>query len=211
MSLIYKRKPNQPSLTHVVSDFHGEIAPFVERIDRKLLVVPMVLLKTVEWSIYRWYKTPIRRFYSVRGNELIYMITRRCTDKCPKCGIWKVPESDGEHLPISCFINCMNRLRDNLYQVTLTGGEPLVYVDDLLLIAEEARRHDVPMVTVTNGTLLTESFLLRYAELKHILVISIDTIDRSKWSEFRGRSHYDKVMGNIRLARRYLARISHNK
>ncbi len=204
MSLIYKRKPNQPSLTHTFYDYYGEIAPFARRIDRNLLVVPMVVLKTIEWSIYRWYQTPIRRFYGVKGNELIYMITRRCTDRCSKCGIWKNPEPDGEHLPISHFIDCLNRLRDNLYQVTLTGGEPLIYMDDVLLIAEEARKRDVPMVTVTNGTLLNEGFLTRYAKLGHILVISLDTMDKNKWAEFRGRSHYDEVMGNIRLARRIL-------
>lgn len=200
MSLIYKRRANAPSLTHWVYDYWGEIAPFAGRIDRKLVAVPLILLKTVEWGIYRWYKTPIRRFYGVKGNELIYMITRRCGDRCPKCGIWKSPEPDSEHLPISHFITCLHRLHENLYQVTLTGGEPLTYAQDVLTIAEESRKLGVPMIVVTNGTLLTKPFLERYAELGHVLVISLDTVDEERWAEFRGRNHHERVMGNVLLA-----------
>lgn len=204
MSLIYKRKSNQPSLTHFIYDYYGEIVPFAKRIDRKLLFLPLIFLKTIEWSIYRWYKTPTRRFYGVKGNELIYMITRRCSDKCAKCGIWKTPESDHQHLPISHFLHCLKRLHENLYQVTLTGGEPLIYMEDVLLIAEEANNLNVPMIVVTNGALLTERFLQKYAEFGHILVISLDTMDKGKWADFRGRNHYDLVMKNILLARSIL-------
>ena len=201
MSLIYRRKANQPSLTHFIYDYYGEIVPFAKRIDRKLVALPLILLKTIEWSIYRWYKTPIRRFYGVKGNELVYMITRRCSDKCSKCGIWKTPEPDSQHLPIHHFINCLNRLHENLYQVTLTGGEPLMYLEDILLIAEASKKLNVPMIVVTNGALLTECFLQTYAALGHILVISLDTMDKGKWADFRGRNHYEIVMKNILLAR----------
>lgn len=204
MSLIYRKRSNAPSLTHWVYDYFGEIVPFARRIDRRLVAVPLVLLKTVEWGIYRWYKTPIRRFYGVKGNELIYMITRRCSDSCTKCGIWRTPEPDSEHLPIERFINCLNRLHENLYQVTLTGGEPLVYARDVLRIAEESKKLGVPMFVVTNGTLVTEHFLRRYAELGHTLVISLDTMDESRWAEFRGRDHFEQVMGNLGLARSIL-------
>ena len=200
MSLIYRRKANQPSLASVFYDYYGEIAPFAKRIDRKLVAIPLICLKSIEWGIYRWYKTPIRRFYGVKGNELIYMITRRCSDRCAKCGIWKNPESANEHLPINHFIDCLNRLHENLYQVTLTGGEPLMYLDDVLLIAEQSRKWDIPMIVVTNGTLLTERFLETYARLGHILTISLDTMDKNKWATFRGRDHYALVMKNIALA-----------
>lgn len=200
MSLIYRRSPNQPSLMHVVNDYWGEIKPFAKRVDRKWAIVPLVLLKSIEWSIYRWYKTPIRRFYGVKGNELIYMITSKCNDRCAKCGIWKKPEADSDHLELNRFLDCLNRLHENLYQVTLTGGEPLMYSEDVLAIAREAHRLSVPMILVTNGALLTESFLKEYKLLGHELVISLDTLRREKWQEFRGRNHFDLVMGNIQLA-----------
>jgi MoaA/NifB/PqqE/SkfB family radical SAM enzyme len=206
VSLVYKKRSNAPSLTHWVYDYLGEIRPFARRIDRKYATVPLILFKTIEWAIYRWYKTPIRRFYGVRGNELIYMITRRCTDRCAKCGIWKDPEPDSEHLPISHFIDCLHRLHENLYQVTLTGGEPLMFEEDVVLIAEEATKLEVPMLIVTNGTLLTEGFLRRYAELGHTLVISLDTLKRHEWKAFRGRNHYELLMSNLDLARTILGR-----
>jgi MoaA/NifB/PqqE/SkfB family radical SAM enzyme len=201
MSLIYRRRANQPTLTHFIYDYLGEIKPFARRIDRKSLIVPLVILKSIEWGIYRWYKTPIRRFYGVKGNELIYMITRACSDRCAKCGIWKNPEPANEHLPIGHFISCLNRLHENLYQVTLTGGEPLMYMDDVLLIADESKKLDVPMIVMTNGALLTEDFLRRYAALGHLLVISLDTLEKDKWTDFRGRNHYDMVMANIAMAK----------
>jgi MoaA/NifB/PqqE/SkfB family radical SAM enzyme len=201
MSLIYRRRANQPRLPSVLHDYYGEIAPFARRIDRKRFAIPLILLKTIEWSIYRWHKTPIRRFYGVKGNELIYMITRQCNDRCAKCGIWKDPEPPDEHLPVRHFIDCLNRLHENLYQVTLTGGEPLVHLPDVMLIAEHAKRLGVPMLIVTNGALLTDTFLDRYSVLGHTLVISLDSMDKNKWLEFRGRDHYEQVMSNLLQAK----------
>lgn len=206
MSLIYRRRANQPSFTHVINDFMGEMKPFAKRIDRKTLLLPLLFLKSIEWSIYRWYKTPIRRFYGVKGNELIYMITKRCNEKCAKCGIWKNPESDYEHLDISIFINSLKTLHENLYQVTLTGGEPLLFINDVLTIAEESRKHNIPLITVTNGKLITESFLRKYAQLDHILVISLDTLEEDKWHDFRGNKGYEKIMSNIKLSKQILGK-----
>ena len=92
MSLIYRLKASQPKFSHVIQDYLGEMRPFAKRVRKPHLVIPMVLLKTIEWGIYRWHKTPIRRFYGVKSNELIYMITNACNDRCPKCGIWERPE-----------------------------------------------------------------------------------------------------------------------
>jgi radical SAM protein with 4Fe4S-binding SPASM domain len=184
----------------------GEMIPFLKRIESKLLILPLLILKTIEWSIYRWYKTPIRRFYAIKGNELIFMITKRCNERCAKCGIWKNPESDKEHIDISVFINCMKILHENLYQVTLTGGEPLLFLDNVLEIAEESRRYDIQLITVTNGVLITEDFLIKYAELEHILVISIDTLEKDKWIDFRGSNSYEKVMDNIKLSKKILGK-----
>lgn len=204
MSLIYKRSAYLPRFSQLFNDYLGEMRPFAKRVEKPYLVVPMILLKSIEWSIYRWYKTPLRRFYGVKGNELIYMITNRCNDRCPKCGIWERPESNDQHLMISHFINCLRRLHHNLYQVTLTGGEPLLFKDDVMLIAEEAKKMNVPMVIVSNARFLDETFLTRYKELGHILVISVDSVEKGKWNEFRGRKNFDIVMPKIMLAKAIL-------
>ena len=204
MSLIYSLKKNKQGITHTIYDYLGEIRPFAKRIEKKHLVIPLVFLKTIEWSIYRWYKTPIRRFYGVKGNELIYMITNACNDRCPKCGIWERPEPQSQHLMISHFIDCLKKLHHNLYQVTLTGGEPLLFKADVMLIAEEAKKLDVPMVIVSNARFLDEEFLNRYKALGHILVISVDAVEKEKWNEYRGRNNFEIVMPKIMLAKQIL-------
>jgi MoaA/NifB/PqqE/SkfB family radical SAM enzyme len=204
MSLIYKRSAYQPSFTRAISDYMGEIVPFAKRIDKKYLFIPLIILKSIEWSIYRWYKTPIRRFYGIKGNELIYMVTNRCNEKCPKCGIWEKPESDNQHLSVVHFIECMRRLHHNLYQVTLTGGEPLLFKDDVMQIAGESRKLNIPMIIISNGKLLDRNFLEEYSALEHILVISVDSVDKEKWNKFRGSESFDTIMQNILLARSIL-------
>ena len=204
MSLIYALKAKQPNLYHVINDYLGEIRQFKMRVTKPHLFIPLVVLKSIEWGIYRWHKTPIRRFYGVKSNELIYMITNACNDRCPKCGIWERPEPKSQHLLITHFINCLNRLHHNLYQVTLTGGEPLLFKADVMLIAREAKKLGVPMVIVTNARMLDEAFLNEYKALGHILVISIDSVERQKWNEFRGRESFDLVMPKIMLAKEIL-------
>jgi MoaA/NifB/PqqE/SkfB family radical SAM enzyme len=206
MSLIYKRNAYQINFFHTINDYLGEIVPFAKRIDKKHLLIPLVILKSIEWCIYRWYKTPIRRFYGIKGNELIYNITNRCNEKCLKCGIWKTPENNSQHLDIVHIIECLRRLHHNLYQVTLTGGEPLLFKNDILQIAEEARNLKIPMIVITNGTLLDKNFLEKYAAMEHILVISVDTIAKDKWNEFRGTKSFDVVMQNILLAKNILGK-----
>lgn len=204
MSLIYRRKSNDSNFNQVIYDYIGEIKPFVKRVRKPHLLIPMVIFKSIEWGIYRWYKTPIRRFYGVKGNELIYMITNACNDRCPKCGIWERPEPRDQHLMIEHFINCLRRLHHNLYQVTLTGGEPLLFKNDVMLIAEESRKLNVPMVIVSNARFVDEEFLTRYKALGHILVISVDSVEREKWNEFRGKKNFDIVMPKIMLAKQIL-------
>jgi pyruvate-formate lyase-activating enzyme len=42
-----------------------------------------------------------------------------------------------------------------LYKVTITGGEPLLFMEDVLHIAEESRKLNVPMIVITNGSLIS--------------------------------------------------------
>lgn len=204
MTLIYNYSPNQQKIFNIINEYYCEMVPFVKRIKKKNLIIPLLIFKSFEWGIYRWYKTPVRRFYGIKSNELIYMITNKCNEKCPKCGIWKKQESDIQHIDVSYFINCLNRLHHNLYQVTITGGEPLLFKDNIMAIAREANKLNVPMVTITNGVEIDEVFLKNYAQLGHFLFISVESINKNKWNEFRGTNSFDNVMPKILLAQKIL-------
>ncbi len=206
MSLIYNIKFTKSSFINIFNDYYSEVKHFARRIRNPLLKILMIILKSIEWGIYHWYKSSIRRFYGVRGNELIFNITKRCNEKCAKCGIWKNPEKDDERLSIDVFIQCLNALKKNLYQVTITGGEPLLFKDEILKIAKEARENNIPVVTVTNGVLSDEIFVQKYGEMKHILVFSIDTLNKEKWKILRGTASYNIVMNNLNIAKKILGK-----
>jgi len=204
MTLIYKRKFGRPGIVHVINDYFSEILPFVKRIKNPLFVPALITLKTVEFLIYKFYIPPVRRFYGIRRNELLYMITKRCTDKCAKCGIWKNPEPDSDRINAGDIIKCIRDINANLYQITITGGEPLLFMEDVLNISQEAERYNIPMIVITNGTLVNEVFLKRYNLNNHFLVFSIDTLDKEKWKGFRGVDNYELVMKNLNLAYKIL-------
>lgn len=73
-----------------------------------------------------------------------------------------------------------------------------------MLIAEEAKKLNVPMVIVSNARFVDEEFLTRYKALGHILVISVDSVEIEKWNEFRGKRNFDIVMPKIILAKQIL-------
>jgi sulfatase maturation enzyme AslB (radical SAM superfamily) len=188
-----------------VRDYFGYVAPFLSRVRPRSFVPPMLALKTVEWAVYRWYRPPLTRTYDPPGvSELIYKITSACTDRCEKCGIWREPETT--RVPVEAVEKCLAALAPALRKFTVTGGEPLLHKEDVLRLGLAAKRAGVPMTIVSNGVLLDDRFLREYRELGHVLVVSIDTMRRARWKQFRGRDHYDRVMENLGLARTMLGR-----
>jgi sulfatase maturation enzyme AslB (radical SAM superfamily) len=197
------RIPRPSSIVAGLRDYAGYVSPFVARVSPRSLIPPMLALKTIEFAVYRWYAPPVQRTYgppSVR--ELIYKITSTCTDRCKKCGIWREPEP--KRASVEDVENCLAALAPTLGKFTVTGGEPLLFKSDVLQLARAANRMRVPMTVVSNGVLVDEAFLREYRDLGHVLVISIDTLDRSRWHEFRGRDHYEIVLENLRRARTIL-------
>src|SRR5205823_13214809 len=124
----------------------------------------------------------------------------RCTERCPKCGIWEEPERPGDRIPPDLVTRAVRELRPLLELVTITGGEPLVYAGEVLAIAEAASDAGAEVVVVTSASVLRQDFIDRYARSGGLLVISADTVDPERWTEFRGRANYRRVMASIRSA-----------
>lgn len=199
MSLISAVKPSyKPTrLKDLIRDFTGYVTPFIDRIDEWYNIPPFLFLKTIEYSIYKFYE-PRNESWRNYKYELIFKISSRCTDRCPKCGVWKQPEYS--RVSIERVIQTVRSIGRNLWSVTITGGEPLLFMNDVLRLSEVTAEMGIPTTIVTNGFLITEEFLQRVRALKRNLFISIDTIDERRWVQFRGRHHYKKVMENLARA-----------
>jgi MoaA/NifB/PqqE/SkfB family radical SAM enzyme len=195
--------PDVASMVSTLRDYLGYVRPFLAIVRPRALVPVMLGLKTVEYSIYRWHRPNVLRSYDPpEVRELTFKITNRCTDRCEKCGIWRLP--DPELVSIDAVERSIVSLQGHVGHFTITGGEPLLFRSAVLRLARLAASINLPTTVVTNGLLADEGFLLEYAPLGHTLVISIDTIDRTRWAKFRGRDHYEQVFENLELAARLL-------
>lgn len=194
-----------PRFADSMREYLGYVTPFLRRVEPWYLRAPMGVLKTVEFSVYRWYKPQVTREYvSSEVRELIYKITNRCTDRCAKCGIWRNP--DGDRVPIEVVERCVSDLAKRLGAFTITGGEPLLYHDEVCRLARLSTTLDVPMTVVTNGVLLDDDVLNELNRGRHTLVISLDTLSPSRWIDFRGRDNMEVVLGNVTHAIRRLGK-----
>ena len=200
MSLAFPDRTS--TLRSLAEDYVQYLSPFLRRIGLRAIVFPMTILKSIEFGIYRWYEPPLRREYRrLRTRELIFKLTSACTDRCPKCGIWKKPERVSERLPIDVLDKCVLDLGRELDSVSITGGEPLLLKENVLCLGTTCKSQGIPMTVVTNGVLADANFLKEYAGLGHILVISVDTIDPGRWKYCRGRDNHAVVFRNIEYAR----------
>ncbi len=140
--------------------------------------------------------------------EITYLrisVTDRCNLRCRYCmpekGIRLIPhEKILSFEEIVAFIRVAVGL--GVMKVRLTGGEPLVRKDIVSLVAMIAA---VPGITdlamTTNGVLLAASARgLREAGLMRINV-SLDTVDRSRFTEITGFDLLDDVLAGIAAAR----------
>jgi len=191
---LVKPAPKSRRFRDLYRDYVGYLAPFIKRVDRWHQLPPFIVLKTIEYSVYRWYAPPIETWQNHKY-ELIYEITRHCTDRCQKCGIWGQPE--GARIPVDQVIQSIISIRRNIEKVTITGGEPLIYMQDVIGLCQATHNAGIPTSVITNGCLIDDELLELIRDTHTELVISIDTLDESKWHQYRGRDHFDIVKRNL--------------
>src|SRR5438876_7986117 len=105
----------------VAADFFGYMRPFVARLAKdRFRDLPLISLKAVEYAIYRFHRAATPTPYA-SARQLIYKITSRCTERCPKCGIWEEPERPGDRIPPDLVTRAVRELRPLLELVTITG------------------------------------------------------------------------------------------
>ncbi len=114
-------------------------------------------------------------------------ITRSCNLDCVHCrAAARYGAYEGEFSTDRCLALLDEIIETGDPVVILTGGEPYLR-DDILLIAEEGTRRGLRMVLATNGTLVTNEIAekTREAGIKRVS-ISIDGADAESHDAFRG-------------------------
>ncbi|MHA1570778.1 MAG: radical SAM protein, partial [Alphaproteobacteria bacterium] len=134
-------------------------------------------------------------------------LTRRCNLRCAHCYLDAGTRQDGgpgeiETDEVQQLLDQIAALSDETL-VVLTGGEPLLR-PDILVLARHAADLGLMVVIGTNGTLLDEK---RVADLQQAGVaavgISLDSLDPAYHDGFRGRSDcWAKTMAGIDVCRR---------
>ncbi|MDN5358934.1 MAG: hypothetical protein PWP76_777 [Candidatus Diapherotrites archaeon] len=132
--------------------------------------------------------------------NIILELTTACNLRCTHCYV-----SAGEPLPHELsteeWVRLVQSAGDFAVQITLTGGEPLVHPGFLDILAE-AKKHNLAIRILTNGTLLSE----RISELSGLLDPRLDSFQvsldgpRDVHDSIRGEGSFDRAIEGIRAA-----------
>ncbi len=124
-----------------------------------------------------------------RPLKVYYLTTNKCNYKCKMCPQWLEGESENvvdyiETERIKELIDEMRKLK--ISEFGLSGGEPLLFMNELLELLEYANERKIYTHFVSNGKLLTKEVFERYNKMGggHIS-LSIDAAN-IKHDELRG-------------------------
>ncbi len=134
-------------------------------------------------------------------NYLRISLTDNCNLRCFYC----MPEEDYEFTPPTGLMQpdeiesiAKIFIAQGVNKIRLTGGEPLVRKDVANIIMRLSKL-PVQLTITTNGTRLHEfADLLENAGI-HSLNISLDTLNKEKFSLMTKRDQFERVYGNIQL------------
>lgn len=133
-------------------------------------------------------------------------LTERCNFKCPFCynnsGIRK--ESD-IHLEEMKRILFDLKALGGVFLCVLSGGEPLLYKDELLELMDILHEDKVGMVLITNGYFMDEEFVKKICKYDwYWIQISLDSSIPIIHDEIRGvEGSYSRAINAISLLKKY--------
>lgn len=88
--------------------------------------------------------------------QFVVQITDRCNAKCPQCGMRVTEKFSRTRIPLDTLYRIIDAAAaKNAAAISFTGGEPLLYLDDLVDLIRYTGRAGIPFIrTGTNGFLL---------------------------------------------------------
>ena len=143
------------------------------------------------------------------GRNIDYIrisITDRCNLRCVYC----MPEEGVESVAHNDILKfdeilriCRVLAKNGLKSVKITGGEPLVRRGAANLIKQIKDIDGIESVTITtNGVLLTEQYHNLVGAGVDSITVSLDTLDRGKYTQLTRRDELERVLKGIALAQK---------
>ena len=131
----------------------------------------------------------------------IFEVCLRCNSACGYCDL---PLNEGRYEMTREEIHRVFRhlYSEGLRFVFVQGGEPLVR-RDLPDILEDLAGLGYHLTVITNGTRITQKFVDRILPLHVNLSVSLDTLDRERYTTIRGRDQLPEVLAGIDRLRSY--------
>ncbi|MFZ3046166.1 MAG: radical SAM protein, partial [Desulfatirhabdiaceae bacterium] len=106
---------------------------------------------------------PFRIIRSLRKNripgQLVIQFTDACNARCPQCGMRVTETFSRSRIPINDIRRIIDAAaRKGIEAISFTGGEPLLFFDDLLNMIRHAGAAGIPWIrTGTNGFIFSGS------------------------------------------------------
>jgi len=133
-------------------------------------------------------------------DSISIIVSDRCNLKCIMCDFWKDNKQPSEGISLDEFKKLFADLKKyNVRMVQLTGGEPFLR-GDLFEILECAKTQGLETALVTNGTLINEKNVLRFARNIDLVYVSLDSPVGSQHENIRGVGGiFEKISRSVTL------------
>lgn len=142
--------------------------------------------------------------YEIDISLLQIEITNKCNYLCKHCRAGTLGPGQEINLnDISTTIDFIRLFNPKFSEVTISGGEPLLS-SNLMLILKMLRQKEIRKINITtNASMLDEILLIEMLKIDFMEIhfsISIEYLDKKKFNEFRGNvKAYDNVFNALKL------------
>jgi MoaA/NifB/PqqE/SkfB family radical SAM enzyme len=139
--------------------------------------------------------------------QVVVEVTQACNNNCLHCyNYWypsKAPEGGQPILTRAEILRLVKKVRRDapLSAVALSGGEPFTRVD-LPEIVSDLTNSGLKVITITNGTLITEARLKRMPE-GSVFEVTLFSASRAIHDLLAGRKAFDQVLAGLTLLGRH--------
>lgn len=128
------------------------------------------------------------------------MLTHRCNLNCIHCCVDASASSSPDFFSTTEMIKALQKIIDcNPSNIVLTGGEPMLREDFMILLKYIHDNSDADVTLMTNGTLINDDNVESIAKMVKNVDISIDGVDEESCKAIRGPHVFDKVINAVNL------------